>query len=276
MHPGLPPVDRGRPDAGLGVSPDRAVGPLVSVRERDRRREGRAVQLPGDRAVLAVRGAGPRGHDHEIRAIRTRLAGSRRAIRFAISRSWSSAIARSTSKGLPRFAGGAVGYAAYDAVRYTENLPNAPPDDRGLPDLSFAFYDRMVHLRPHSQDDPGRGAGARGTGHRSAGGLRGGLRPGRRAGRRDWPRPAPSWACSDIDTDSPVTLQPRSNFTRERLRGGRPPLPGVHQGRRHLSGRPQPAVRDRDARPSRSTSTGCCAWSIPARSCFTCPTATSP
>ncbi|HLJ11349.1 MAG TPA: chorismate-binding protein, partial [Planctomycetaceae bacterium] len=46
--------------------------------------------------------------------------------------------------GLPRFCGGAVGYAGYDAVRYTEHLPNAPFDDRGLPDLSFAFYDRMV------------------------------------------------------------------------------------------------------------------------------------
>jgi anthranilate synthase component I len=45
---------------------------------------------------------------------------------------------------LPRFCGGAVGYAAYDSVRYVENLPDAPPDDRGLPDLSFAFYDRMV------------------------------------------------------------------------------------------------------------------------------------
>src|SRR5206468_7542291 len=52
--------------------------------------------------------------------------------------------------GLPRFSGGAVGYAAYDAVRYVERLPNAPPDDRGLPDLSFALYDRMVifdHIR---------------------------------------------------------------------------------------------------------------------------------
>src|SRR5262249_32928247 len=29
-------------------------------------------------------------------------------------------------------------------VRYTERLPNPPPDDRQLPDLSFAFYDRMV------------------------------------------------------------------------------------------------------------------------------------
>src|SRR5262245_47923999 len=47
-------------------------------------------------------------------------------------------------RGLPRFCGGAVGYAGYDVVRYTEKLPNAPHDDRGLPDLSFAFYDRMV------------------------------------------------------------------------------------------------------------------------------------
>ena len=53
-------------------------------------------------------------------------------------------------KGLPRFVGGAVGFAAYDAVRYTENLPDVPPDDRGIPDLSFALYDRMIlfdHIR---------------------------------------------------------------------------------------------------------------------------------
>jgi anthranilate synthase component 1 len=46
--------------------------------------------------------------------------------------------------GLPRFCGGAVGYAAYDSVRYVERLPKPPPDDRGLPVLCFAFYDRMV------------------------------------------------------------------------------------------------------------------------------------
>jgi anthranilate synthase component 1 len=46
--------------------------------------------------------------------------------------------------GLPRFCGGAVGYAGYDTIRYVERLPNAPPDDRHIPDLSFAFYDRMV------------------------------------------------------------------------------------------------------------------------------------
>ncbi len=52
--------------------------------------------------------------------------------------------------GLPRYIGGAVGYAAYDAVRYSEKLPHTPPDDRNLPDLLFAFHDRMVifdHIR---------------------------------------------------------------------------------------------------------------------------------
>jgi anthranilate synthase component 1 len=46
--------------------------------------------------------------------------------------------------GLPRFCGGAVGYAGYDTVRYAERLPHPPTDDRHLPDLCFAFYDRMV------------------------------------------------------------------------------------------------------------------------------------
>jgi len=45
---------------------------------------------------------------------------------------------------LPPFTGGAVGYAAYDVVRYTERLEHPPQDDRGLPDLSFSFYDRVV------------------------------------------------------------------------------------------------------------------------------------
>lgn len=45
---------------------------------------------------------------------------------------------------LPRFCGGAVGYAGYDTVRYTERLPHPPMNDRGLPDMSFALYDEMV------------------------------------------------------------------------------------------------------------------------------------
>ncbi|TWU36167.1 anthranilate synthase component I [Novipirellula artificiosorum] len=42
--------------------------------------------------------------------------------------------------GLPPFVGGAIGYAGYDVVRYVENLPNSPLDDRQLPDLDFSFY----------------------------------------------------------------------------------------------------------------------------------------
>ena len=66
--------------------------------------------------------------------------------------------------GLPRFLGGAVGYAAYDTVRYVENLPNAPHDDRGLPDLLFDVYETMVifdHVRKtvlvvaHAAVEPG-------------------------------------------------------------------------------------------------------------------------
>ncbi|MHC4984112.1 MAG: anthranilate synthase component I, partial [Planctomycetota bacterium] len=46
--------------------------------------------------------------------------------------------------GLPRFTGGVVGYAAYDMIRYYESLGEGPPDDRGLPDLSFGLYRTMV------------------------------------------------------------------------------------------------------------------------------------
>ncbi|MEL6106470.1 MAG: anthranilate synthase component I [Planctomycetota bacterium] len=45
-----------------------------------------------------------------------------------------------TLEELPPFVGGAIGYAGYDVVRYVEELPNAPEDDRDLPDLDFSFY----------------------------------------------------------------------------------------------------------------------------------------
>lgn len=47
-------------------------------------------------------------------------------------------------EGLPPFVGGAIGYAGYDTVRYVENLPNAPADDRHLPDLAFGFFDHLM------------------------------------------------------------------------------------------------------------------------------------
>ncbi|MEM7479364.1 MAG: chorismate-binding protein, partial [Planctomycetota bacterium] len=45
---------------------------------------------------------------------------------------------------LPPLTGGAIGYASYDVVRYVEDLPNAPTDDRDLPDLDFSLFDDLV------------------------------------------------------------------------------------------------------------------------------------
>ncbi len=62
---------------------------------------------------------------------------------------------------LPPFVSGAIGYAGYDVVRYTERLPNAPPDDRH-PARSFVRL-----LRPHGglrqceQNDRGHCDGSR-------------------------------------------------------------------------------------------------------------------
>lgn len=46
--------------------------------------------------------------------------------------------------GLPRFVAGAVGFLGYDAVRLLEHLPDAPPDDLGVPDALWAFYDTVA------------------------------------------------------------------------------------------------------------------------------------
>jgi anthranilate synthase component 1 len=51
---------------------------------------------------------------------------------------------------LPAFVGGAVGYFSYDAVRYLERLPHAPPDDLDVPEAYFVVTDTLVvfdHLR---------------------------------------------------------------------------------------------------------------------------------
>ena len=51
---------------------------------------------------------------------------------------------RVRSGDLPAFRGGAVGFAGYDTVRYVERLPNAPEDDRDLPDMQWGLYDLLV------------------------------------------------------------------------------------------------------------------------------------
>lgn len=44
---------------------------------------------------------------------------------------------------LPRLTGGAVGFSAYDTIRYSEYLPNIPDDDLMLPEAIWAFYDEI-------------------------------------------------------------------------------------------------------------------------------------
>jgi anthranilate synthase component 1 len=51
---------------------------------------------------------------------------------------------------LPRFAGGAVGYLAYDVVRFFETLPDNNPDDLDLDDACLLFTDTLLifdHVR---------------------------------------------------------------------------------------------------------------------------------
>lgn len=46
--------------------------------------------------------------------------------------------------GLPRFVGGAVGFVAYDCVRYFERLPETAVDELNVPDVAFMLADTVV------------------------------------------------------------------------------------------------------------------------------------
>lgn len=55
-----------------------------------------------------------------------------------------------TYQGLPPFFGGAVGYLAYDTVRFYERIPDTRPDDLNLPDSVIMITDQIVafdHVR---------------------------------------------------------------------------------------------------------------------------------
>ncbi|MEW5974470.1 MAG: anthranilate synthase component I [Acidobacteriota bacterium] len=52
--------------------------------------------------------------------------------------------------GLPPFSGGAVGYLAYDTVRWVENIPKTGPDDLELNDAVMMFFSNLLafdHVR---------------------------------------------------------------------------------------------------------------------------------
>ncbi len=51
---------------------------------------------------------------------------------------------------VPSLAGALVGYFGYDLVRHLERLPDAPPDDLGLPEMAFLLADTVLvfdHLK---------------------------------------------------------------------------------------------------------------------------------
>ena len=50
----------------------------------------------------------------------------------------------------PLFAG-AVGYLAYDVVRYIERLPSRPPDDRHLPEMVWHFFSHLAVVDRYRQ-----------------------------------------------------------------------------------------------------------------------------
>lgn len=54
-------------------------------------------------------------------------------------------------EGVPPMHGGAVGFIGYDAVRELEALPQAPPDDLGLPDVALLLTGTMVVFDHFSQ-----------------------------------------------------------------------------------------------------------------------------
>lgn len=115
---------------------------------------------------------------------------------------------------LPPLTGGAIGYASYDVVRYVEDLPNAPEDDRSLPDLDFSMFDDLIifdnvtkslfvvcHVHVEEFESPKAG-------------YEDGL------ARLDvlthkLQQPNKTLTVTDFEGEGEVELQPKSNFTKE-------------------------------------------------------------
>ena len=186
----------------------------------------------------------------------------------AASRHWRSCAGSRTAcsapriDGLPPFHGGAVGFIGYDCVRELERLPDAPPDDLGLPDLALILSRTLVVFDHFAQKafvivnaPVGRRPGRRHTTMRAEGATR-------------------SWSCwrapridgrrLDADLGDRRASTPRSRTTSTRA------------GSRPLANTSTPATSSRsfprgDSRPPStgpaSTPTGCCGRSIRVRTC---------
>ena len=72
-------------------------------------------------------------------AVHTRLSGNY----YDILQEYTSQYREPRLPELPHFTAGAVGYSSYDTVRMTERLLHPPPDDLGIPEAVWAFYDEI-------------------------------------------------------------------------------------------------------------------------------------
>ncbi|MFA9459452.1 anthranilate synthase component I [Thiohalorhabdus methylotrophus] len=59
-------------------------------------------------------------------------------------RAWVNGVHVAPVEGLPRFAGGAVGYFSYDTVRYIEAIPEANPDPLGMADAFLVRTEQLL------------------------------------------------------------------------------------------------------------------------------------
>ena len=140
---GLPPAHRRHAHARLRVLQDPGGRLVVPVRERRRRRTARPLQLPRRRAVPArSRRTAPRvrtrdgtGQWVEARSTPTRCSCSKRC---------SPRTAPRTCRACRGSAAGPSATPATTPSATSSACRTPPPDDRDLPDLCFAFYDRMV------------------------------------------------------------------------------------------------------------------------------------
>lgn len=73
-----------------------------------------------------------------------RMTGSVENPFSALRRALSECVLDEDLAGMPPFMGGGMGYLAYELGRHLERLPGMAVDDLGMPELCFAFYDRVL------------------------------------------------------------------------------------------------------------------------------------